>query len=69
MHDQLATGRRFRVLNVIDDMKRGWLRAVPDTSISGRQVVHELTDRIAARQARHDRLGQWHRVDLERGLA
>jgi putative transposase len=33
VHDQMATGRRFRVLNVVDDVTRECLAAVPDTSI------------------------------------
>jgi transposase InsO family protein len=49
VYDQLATGRRFRVLNIVDDVTRECLRAVPDTSISGRRVVRELTDLIAER--------------------
>ena len=44
VHDQLATGRRIRVLNIVDDVTRECLSAVPDTSISGRRVVRELTD-------------------------
>lgn len=46
---QLATGRRLRVLNVVDDVTRECLQAVPDRSISGRRVVRELTDIIAER--------------------
>lgn len=49
MHDQLATGYRFRVLNIVDDVTHECLRAVPDTSISGKGVVRELTDLIAER--------------------
>lgn len=49
VHDQLATGRRFRVLNIVDDVTRECLRAVPDTSISGRRVVRELTSLVAER--------------------
>lgn len=49
VHDQLASGRRFRVLNVVDDVTRECLAAVPDTSISGRRVVRELTELIAQR--------------------
>jgi transposase InsO family protein len=45
----MASGRRFRVLNIVDDVTRECLRAVPDTSISGRRVVRELTDLIAER--------------------
>ena len=48
VHDQLATGRRFR-LNIVDDVTRECLRAVVDTSISGRRVVRELTALIAER--------------------
>jgi putative transposase len=40
----MASGRRFRVLNIVDDVTRECLRAVPDTSISGRRVVRELTE-------------------------
>ena len=47
VHDQLVTGRRFRVLNVVDDVTRECLAAVPDTSISGKRVVRELTELIA----------------------
>ena len=51
MHDQLATGRRFRILNIVDDVTRECLAAVVDTSISGRRVVRELGDLIARRGA------------------
>ena len=36
------SGRRFRVLNIVDDVTRECLRAVADTSISGERVVREL---------------------------
>ena len=42
VHDQLVAGRRFRVLNIVDDVTRECLRAVTDTSISGLRVVREL---------------------------
>lgn len=42
VHDQLACGRRFRILNVVDDVTRACLAAIPDTSISGRRVAREL---------------------------
>jgi len=48
-HDRMPSGRRFRVLNVVDDVTRECLAAVPDTSISGRRVVRELTELIAQR--------------------
>ena len=51
VHDQLATGRRFRVLNVVDDITRECLAAVVDTSISGRRVVRELAVLVAERGA------------------
>ena len=46
MSDALEDGRRFRVLNVIDDFSRECLAAVVDTSIGGARVAREL-DRIA----------------------
>jgi transposase InsO family protein len=49
VHDQFACGRRFRILNIVDDVTRECLAAVPDTSISGRRVARELTDLIARR--------------------
>ena len=49
VHDQMASGRRFRVLNVVDDVTRECLAAVPDTSISGQRVVRELARLIAQR--------------------
>lgn len=49
MHDQLVTGRRFRVLSIVDDVTRECLRALADTSISGRRVMRELADLITER--------------------
>ena len=49
VHDQFACGRRFRVLNIVDDVTRECLAAIPDTSISGRRVARELTDLIVRR--------------------
>jgi putative transposase len=49
VHDPFACGRRFRVLNVVDDVTRGCLAAIPDTSISGRRVARELTALIERR--------------------
>jgi putative transposase len=37
VHDQLACGRRFRILNVIHDVTKECLAAVADTSISGKR--------------------------------
>lgn len=47
VHDQMVTGRRFRILNVVDDMTRECLGAIPDTSISGRRVARELDALVA----------------------
>ena len=49
VHDQFAKGQRFRVLNVVDDVTRECLAAIPDTSISGRRVARELTALIDRR--------------------
>jgi transposase InsO family protein len=49
VHDQFACGRRFRILNIVDDVTRECLAAIPDTSISGRRVSRELTALIERR--------------------
>src|SRR5690349_4649053 len=49
VHDQFAHGRRFRILNVVDDVTRECLAAIPDTSISGKRVARELAGIINAR--------------------
>ncbi len=49
VHDQFANGRRFRILNIVDDVTRECLAAVPDTSISGLRVARELTTLISRR--------------------
>ncbi|WP_407671619.1 IS3 family transposase, partial [Paramagnetospirillum kuznetsovii] len=49
VHDQLENGRRFRVLNVVDDVTRECLASVPDPSISGVRVARELSALIARR--------------------
>ena len=49
VHDQFALGRRFRILNIVDDVTRECLAAIPDTSISGKRVARELTALIDAR--------------------
>jgi putative transposase len=40
--DQLAGGRRFRVLNVVDDFSREMVGQLVSTSISGQQVARFL---------------------------
>jgi len=49
VHDQFAQGRRFRILNIVDDVTRECLAAIPDISISGKRVVRELTGLIDVR--------------------
>ena len=49
VHDQLTQGRRFRILNIVDDVTRECLAAIPDTSISGKRVERELTALIDRR--------------------
>lgn len=46
VHDQFACGRRFRVLNIVDDVTRECLTAIADTSISGRRVARELAHHV-----------------------
>ena len=55
VHDQLACGRRFRILNVVDDVTRECLLAMPETSISGRRVSRELAALIERRGNRQQR--------------
>ena len=49
VHDQLANGRRLRILNILDDVTKECLAAVADTSISGKRVARELTALVAWR--------------------
>ena len=49
VQDQFAHGRRFRILNVTDDVTKESLAAAVDTSISGRRVARELTALIERR--------------------
>lgn len=49
VHDPFACRRRFRVLNVVDDVTRECLAAIPDTSTSGRRVACDLTALIGRR--------------------
>ena len=49
VHDQFALGRRFRILNIVDDVTRECLAAIPDTSISGKRVARELTALVRER--------------------
>ena len=47
--DQLANGRRIRVLNIVDDFTRECVLQVVDASISGQRLASEL-DRLAQRR-------------------
>jgi len=47
--DTLASGRRFRTLNVVDDFTRECLAIEVDTSLGGARVVRVLDRLIAAR--------------------
>ena len=49
MSDQLANGRRFRILNVIDDFSRQCVGQIVDTSISGARLVFYL-DQLGERR-------------------
>jgi transposase InsO family protein len=42
VHDPFTNGRRFRIINIVDDATRECLAAIADTSISGKRVVREL---------------------------
>jgi putative transposase len=44
--DTLVSGRRFRILTLVDDFTGEWLGLVVDTWLTGPRVAREL-DRIA----------------------
>lgn len=44
--DALASGRRIRILTIVDDFTRECLKMVVDTSLNGKRVVRELSDLI-----------------------
>jgi putative transposase len=48
--DALASGRRFRILCIVDDFSREALLTLADTSISGARVVRELEALIELRR-------------------
>ena len=49
--DTLVSGRRFRILTLVDDFTRECLALVVDTSLTGLRVAREL-DRIAGRRGK-----------------
>jgi len=44
VQDRLQSGRRFRILTIVDDYTREWKAAVVDTSIGGVRVVRLLEE-------------------------
>jgi putative transposase len=44
VQDRLQSGRRFRILTIVDDYTREWKATVVDTSIGGVRVVRLLED-------------------------
>lgn len=53
--DQLADGRRFRVLNIVDDFTRECLAVEVDTSLTGQRVARVL-ERVCAVRGHPERL-------------
>ena len=47
--DQLSDGRRFRILNVVDDYSRECIGQVVDTSLTGQRVARFLSELINER--------------------
>ena len=60
--DQLATGRRFRVLNVVDNYSRECVGQIVDYSISGKRVSQWLDQLPSTGSSREYRDGQRTRV-------
>lgn len=62
--------RRFRILNIVEDVTKECLGVIPDTSISGQRVARELTAIVERRGkpgmivSRHARLEQGHSDQL-----
>ena len=54
VHDHMPKGRRFRILNIVDDVTHECLAAIPETSMSGHRVVRELTALVASLRAACD---------------
>jgi putative transposase len=44
VHDQLSCGRRFRILNIVDDFSREYVLKIVDFSISGQRLARELNE-------------------------
>ena len=52
VHDELSDGRRFRVLNVVDNYSRECVGQIVDTSITGKRVADYLSELIDKRNAK-----------------
>lgn len=63
VHDQFCCGRRFRILNVVDDVTRECIGSIPDVSISGRRVARELS-RIVERRGKPGMIVSDHGTEL-----
>jgi hypothetical protein len=75
VHDQFASGRRFRILNIVGDITRECLAAIPDTSMSNHGVRDELGAIVRGDHSRRYRLADlrkrkncWDISLLKRGL-
>jgi putative transposase len=55
VHDQLACGRRFRILNIVDDVTRECLAAIPDTDLRHTRYPRAQRSHREAWQAADDR--------------
>lgn len=65
MSDQLADGRVFRTLNIVDDFTRECRAIEVDTSLSGRRLARVLDQLRRTRTAAGARDGQWPGPDVE----
>lgn len=61
--DQLANGRRFRVLNVVDDHTRECVLKIVDFSISGERVTRELNE-LRVQRGLPEQLGHGQRTGV-----
>ena len=67
--DTLVSGRRFRILTLVDDFTRECLTLVADTSLTSLRVVRGTRpSHRGPRLPPHDRQRQRHRVHLERNI-
>ena len=65
--DALVSGRRFRILTLVDDFTRECLGLVVDTSLTGfARCPRTRSDRRTTQLSMHDRQRQRHRADLKR---